>query len=83
LRAHVKIKIEGTIEDGAININNLIGGEAMKHDEKKTLKEEKVLTYEAPSMVKHDPVKVVQGSGGGCYYNYYYSIDYCYNTYWY
>lgn len=44
---------------------------------------EKELTYEAPSMVKHDPVKAVQGSGSSgyykCYTYYYYGKYCCYN----
>jgi len=46
----------------------------------KSLQVEEVLEYQAPTMEKHDPVKVVQGSGAYCYYyyNYYYGYYYYY-----
>ena len=43
--------------------------------------ENQPLNYEAPQMVKHDPVKVVQGTADPCsyYYNSYYGYysEYC------
>ncbi len=47
------------------------------------------MAYEAPTMEKHDPVKVVQGSGDDTYCTYFYSYYYrsvreiCYYTYYY
>jgi hypothetical protein len=44
-----------------------------------------LMSYEAPQMEKHDPIKAVQGSGDNTYcyryYNYYYGYYYYYCYY--
>ena len=47
-----------------------------KSDKQKSDKQ--LMDYQAPSMEKHDPVKVVQGTGETYYYTYTYTYYYYY-----
>jgi len=72
--------IRYTIVERQLNINHYRIGDGM--GEQNVMNIEELMSYEAPQMEKHDPIKAVQGSGDHSYYCYGY-YNYYYRTYYY